>query len=388
MRRKTDNRLIFLTFAFLLSFIFAAAYDVFGQQTTRLTRRCAGATPVVAQSVIDLEKDGDINLQPCNGRTIQVNGSTVTFGSPITGLSGSSRTNFFPYFNGETTLAKSPFGWNGTLYTWNNTALNSEFTQEFTPSTAAGRWRVGDFTTTPTNYLDLNQSTNIFEARATTTNLRATTTTILTPTQTLATFTDSNILIGISNANVKSVVGSLTLGDTEGAANNTLLTIDDDNTRIRGAASSDVSFSTISGTSGIEMGGLTTIGDIFNNGNRTKLEINDGTTTFAFKNVTATGIFDLDEVLNYQLYRTITAAATTGNQTINKPAGTVNFAAGATTLTVTNSTVSATSIIFCTIQNQDTTATSCFVTKGAGSFQVRLNAAATAETSVGFLVTN
>jgi len=88
------------------------------------------------------------------------------------------------------------------------------------------------------------------------------------------------------------------------------------------------------------------------------------------------------------LARTITAAGTTGAQTINKMAGTVNFAAGASTLVVTNSRVSTTSIIFATIRTDDATATIKNVVAASGSFTITLTAAATAETSVGFFVTN
>src|SRR4051812_30201597 len=48
----------------------------------------------------------------------------------------------------------------------------------------------------------------------------------------------------------------------------------------------------------------------------------------------------------YVLVRTVTAAGTTGNQTINKPAGTVNFAAGASAVTRTKKKVKKKSIKF------------------------------------------
>lgn len=85
---------------------------------------------------------------------------------------------------------------------------------------------------------------------------------------------------------------------------------------------------------------------------------------------------------------TITATGTTGNQTINKPSGTVNFAAAATSLTVTNSLVTTSSIIFCVVRTNDATALIKNVVPAAGSFTINLNAAATAETSVGFKVIN
>lgn len=86
--------------------------------------------------------------------------------------------------------------------------------------------------------------------------------------------------------------------------------------------------------------------------------------------------------------KTVTAAATTGAQTINKIAGTVNFAAGASSLVVTNSLVTASSIVLCTIRTNDSTAVIKNVVPAAGSFTIRLEANATAETSVGFFVIN
>lgn len=86
--------------------------------------------------------------------------------------------------------------------------------------------------------------------------------------------------------------------------------------------------------------------------------------------------------------KTITSAGTTGAQTINKLAGTVNFAAAASSLVVTNSLVTANSIVLCTIRTNDGTALIKNVVPTAGSFTITLNAAATAETSVGFLVIN
>jgi len=85
---------------------------------------------------------------------------------------------------------------------------------------------------------------------------------------------------------------------------------------------------------------------------------------------------------------TVTAGGTTGAQTINKISGTVNFAAAATSLLVTNSLVSTTSLVFVVVRTNDATATIKHVVPAAGSFTITLNAAATAETSVGFYVIN
>jgi hypothetical protein len=95
---------------------------------------------------------------------------------------------------------------------------------------------------------------------------------------------------------------------------------------------------------------------------------------------------DVSELQDGKLPGAVTPAGTTGNRTINKPCGSVNFAAAATTLTVTNSLVNANSIIIATVLTNDSTALIKNVVPSAGSFVIRLNAAATAETKVGFVV--
>lgn len=85
---------------------------------------------------------------------------------------------------------------------------------------------------------------------------------------------------------------------------------------------------------------------------------------------------------------TITAGGTTGNQTIDKSAGSVNFAALATSLTVTSNKVTASSIVMCTVATNDATLKSVQCVPGAGSFTMFANAAATAETRVNFWILN
>lgn len=86
--------------------------------------------------------------------------------------------------------------------------------------------------------------------------------------------------------------------------------------------------------------------------------------------------------------KTITAAGTTGAQTINKTAGSVNFVAAATSLVVTNSFVTANSVIIATVGTNDTTMKSVAAVANSGSFTLYANAAPTAETRVNFMVVN
>jgi hypothetical protein len=81
-------------------------------------------------------------------------------------------------------------------------------------------------------------------------------------------------------------------------------------------------------------------------------------------------------------------SGTTGNRTINTPSGNVNFAIGATALTVNNSLCTTSSLVFATIRTNDATAIIKNVVPAAGSFTINLDAAATGVTSVGFFIIN
>lgn len=109
-----------------------------------------------------------------------------------------------------------------------------------------------------------------------------------------------------------------------------------------------------------------------------RLEINNGTAS-AYRDLI---------VRQYYADQTITPGGTTGNQTINKSAGTVNIAAAGTTVTVTCSLCTTSSTIYTALRTNDATARIANVVPGAGSFVITLTAAATAEVSIGFLVVN
>lgn len=59
------KRFNFLVLITLLCSTFACA-----QSTTQLSRKCTGASPLVARAKVEVEKDGDINIQPCSGRSV------------------------------------------------------------------------------------------------------------------------------------------------------------------------------------------------------------------------------------------------------------------------------------------------------------------------------
>lgn len=100
----------------------------------------------------------------------------------------------------------------------------------------------------------------------------------------------------------------------------------------------------------------------------------------------STDLLTISALGKITLSSTNTPAGTTGAQTINRSDGSVNFAAGAQTLVVTNSTVTASSHVLCQIETDDATAKSCITIISPGSCTIKLNAAATAETKVSFWV--
>jgi hypothetical protein len=104
----------------------------------------------------------------------------------------------------------------------------------------------------------------------------------------------------------------------------------------------------------------------------------------------AGGVNALQVVNNGKLLLPSTdSSGTPGAATINKPSGKSAIAAGASSVTITNNTVTASSIVIPVLMTSDATLTSiqrCVVS--AGSFTITGNAAATAATTVGWWVLN
>lgn len=92
-------------------------------------------------------------------------------------------------------------------------------------------------------------------------------------------------------------------------------------------------------------------------------------------------IFVSTLTINSNLFLEGTVSGTTGNQIINKPNGTIKFAAaGATSILVTNNLAFAgTSFVQCTVNSNDTTLKNVWVSVTTGSFTIYANAAATAD---------
>jgi len=90
----------------------------------------------------------------------------------------------------------------------------------------------------------------------------------------------------------------------------------------------------------------------------------------------------------FTVENTVTAGGTTGDQTINKASGSVNFAIAAASLTVTNSLCTTSSIVLANVLTNDASMTSVRIVPGAGSFQIIADTPPAAETRVGFLIIN
>lgn len=80
------------------------------------------------------------------------------------------------------------------------------------------------------------------------------------------------------------------------------------------------------------------------------------------------------------------ASGGVGAQIINKSSGRSGIAIGQTSVVITNNKVTATSVVLPVLETVDATAKSVVATPGAGSVTFTLNAACTAQVSVGFVV--
>lgn len=313
-------------FGLLVVAFVAVACDA-QSRTNRLYRPCSGSS---TPATVEVQRDGDINLVPCSGRQIQINGTE--FSSAFT-VSGAARTSFFPYFSTETNLAKSPFSWNGTTYSWNNTAANSVFTMGLSTDTGSGGSFMAGKASGTRLFIDGQQG---------------------------ETYLDSEILIQLTSGQAMAL--SAPIGITINSA-----------------------------------GSNTKIGDTGLIENGTVFTVNDLNETYTFGNSSADTTFQgpvimqtTADMVGIATGKTNTPGGITGNVTIDLWSGTVNFAAGAGAagLTVTNARTVATSNVAAFARTNDASCTVKNVVPASGSFVIRMTANCTAETSVGFLVLN
>lgn len=86
--------------------------------------------------------------------------------------------------------------------------------------------------------------------------------------------------------------------------------------------------------------------------------------------------------------KVVTPTGTTGDQTIDKAVGSVNFAIGGDHVTITDNLVTTGSVILCTVASTDLSMNGCTVNAGSGSFDIIANSPPTAETRVNFFLIN
>ena len=120
----------------------------------------------------------------------------------------------------------------------------------------------------------------------------------------------------------------------------------------------------------------------------TGLGIAGGKNTILAQNSNLDGLFKIEDNGKITYWANDPATVGTGAVTINRPSGYVKFAAGTSSLVVTNSLCTTSSIVLPVIRTNDATAIIKNVVPGSGSFTINLNAATTAETSVGFFIIN
>lgn len=386
----------FNTVLFALAFVFCSCNWGYAQQVSRLSGRCQSPYQNTYQS-IEAVAQGNLVFTPCATKASVFTGGVDFSGATITGLFSGTQYAI-PYFSNSTTLASSPFSWNGTQYAFNNTAGTSEFNSVLKPDTATGTFYVGDMTGTAQRYLAIGSppaSSDIqmyAQSNATTfagfdaalsgySNMYSSNGTFIATDNTIDLGTWSNIsqwAVSFKPDKVATNAGWFKVGDYA-ATPTTYFILDQAGTSAElRAASIDID----------NAGGLVSIGDTGLVGNGTRFTVDAGSHTFGFYDTSGAGYFDMGAVERYGFRRTITGGGTTGNQTINKPVGTVNFAAAATAITVSNNTVDADSLVLATAQTNDATCAVKNVVASANQFVINMTAGCTAETRVAFWVMN
>lgn len=394
-----------------VAFVIAITYsNFFGQQINTISSKCPNPNQLTKSTVKALA-DGNITYTPCPTfasiffGNVDFSNATVTGLTGFGNVSGTGTTNFLPLWTDGAggVLGDSPISWDGVSLN-----LNS----------LGGVAVMGDVNGNASNTkLTLNDSD-----RSLIFNSAATSFLNILPNSGQYSFGDVD---GFANRNfikvddasnaisIDSTDGLTTIGDVAGVANKTTLTINDGTQAATfsngvvtiSAPNAALTVASCTGCGVINGAGINVIpksdgtnliaSTITDDGSTVTIapssmifDIVNASKTFSFAGFGGTSIIDTQGIQNYNLQRTVTASGTTGARTINKPAGTVNFAAAATSLVVTNSTVNASSIILLMARTNDATCAVKNYVAGAGSFTINMTAACTAETSVGFLVTN
>jgi hypothetical protein len=312
-------------------------------------------------------------------------GTTHTFNLPTASATnrGALSSADWSTFNGKQNALTNPVtgtGANGRVAFWSGTNTVSSNSNLFWDNTNE---RLGIGTTSPADKLYINSA-----------NTDALVTNVVSGGNSSAffvsrTFSQNNFLAITAYGSSYSgqSAGVNRAGLTEMSANNAtgflfrgissfpLYFSTADNVRMSVGTSGDIGFgigtTTPSARIDVRSGGATSLFSLAN------FENSDGIDIYRIRS---------DGKITY--WATNTAAGTTAVQTINRPSGTINIAAGETSKDVNNSLCTTSSIILPVIRTNDATATIKNVVPGNGSFTINLTAAATAETSVGFFIIN
>lgn len=101
-----NKRLFLLTFLFFLTIFCSLVYDAYGQGTA-LSRSCAGTGLTTKTAKLEVTKDGDINIIPCDSRSVLLRGSVLNGSGTVQSVALNLPSIF--------TVSGSPITTSGTL---------------------------------------------------------------------------------------------------------------------------------------------------------------------------------------------------------------------------------------------------------------------------------